>query len=90
MPASEGHTYPAPLKKTGVLDSKFKFEETTPIIGREYPEANIVEDILNAQDADALLRDLAITSTLNTHIYTHLSLSKRHSLIKRKQSPSAA
>jgi hypothetical protein len=54
--------YPAPQKKTGALDASFKFEETTPVIGREYPEVNIVEDILNASNTDELIRDLAITS----------------------------
>lgn len=55
-------TYPAPLTKSGALDSKFKYEETTPVIGREYPELNVVDDLLNASDADELIRDLAITS----------------------------
>lgn len=50
------------LNKSGVLDSNFSFEETTPAIGREYPTAQIVEDFLNAPNADDLLRDLAITS----------------------------
>lgn len=51
-----------PLKKTGVLDSAFDFEDVTPVIGREYPKARIVEDILGAENADELIRDLAITS----------------------------
>lgn len=54
--------YPAPLKNTGTLDG-FAFEETTPVIGREFPSVNIVDDILNSPNADDLLRDLAITST---------------------------
>ena len=49
-----------PLKKSGVLDNAFEFEDVTPVIGREYPTANIV-DLLNASNADELLRDLAIT-----------------------------
>ncbi|KAF2017826.1 taurine catabolism dioxygenase [Aaosphaeria arxii CBS 175.79] len=53
--------YPTPLKKTGVLDQKFKHEETTPVIGREYFDVNIVDDLLNASDGDDLIRDLAIT-----------------------------
>jgi alpha-ketoglutarate-dependent taurine dioxygenase len=48
----------APLKKSGALDSAFGFEEVTPSIGREYPTANIVDDLLRSDD---LLRDLAIT-----------------------------
>ncbi|GAB1213108.1 hypothetical protein ATERTT37_002257 [Aspergillus terreus] len=52
--------YPAPLKPSGALD-KFAFEETTPAIGREFQNVNIVDDILNAANADELIRDLAIT-----------------------------
>jgi hypothetical protein len=55
-------SYPTPLQKSGALDSRFKFEEATPVIGREYPSVNIVDDILNASNADDLVRDLAITS----------------------------
>jgi hypothetical protein len=50
------------LKKSGALDSKFPYLENTPAIGREYGSTNIVDDLLNAPDADDLLRDLAITS----------------------------
>jgi hypothetical protein len=51
-----------PLKKSGALDATFEFDDVSPIIGREYLTAQIVEDILNAPNADDLLRDLAITS----------------------------
>ena len=51
-----------PLKKSGALDAAFAFEDITPVIGREYPTAQIVEDILNAPNSDDLLRDVAITS----------------------------
>ncbi|KIV86011.1 hypothetical protein PV11_01654 [Exophiala sideris] len=50
-----------PLKKSGVLDSAFEFEDVTPVIGREYPTTNIVDDLLESSNADELLRDLAIT-----------------------------
>lgn len=60
--ATENSSFPKPLRKTGALDSKFKFDEITPVIGREYPTANIVDDLLNGQNGDELLRDLAITS----------------------------
>lgn len=53
--------YPQPLKQTGVLE-RFEYEDVTPVIGREFPSANIVDDFLNSLDGDALLRDLAITS----------------------------
>ncbi|KAK6349559.1 hypothetical protein TWF696_005843 [Orbilia brochopaga] len=53
-------TYPEPIRSTGTL-SKFKSEDITPVIGTEFPEANIVNDIINASNADELLRDLAVT-----------------------------
>lgn len=51
-----------PLQLSGALD-KFASEDITPVIGREFPSLSIVEDILNADNADELIRDLAITST---------------------------
>ena len=51
-----------PIRSTGVLDASHKYEEVTPVIGREYPTTNIVNDLLNAPNADELLRDLAVTS----------------------------
>lgn len=53
--------YQAPLKLSGALD-QFKHEETTPVIGREFIGVNIVDDLLNAENAEERLRDLAITS----------------------------
>lgn len=52
---------PSPLKTSGALDA-FSHGDVTPVIGREYPTVNIVDDILNKPNADDLLRDLAITS----------------------------
>jgi hypothetical protein len=52
-----------PLELSGALDS-FQFEESTPAIGREYLNVDIVKDILDADNAKALVRDLAITSEL--------------------------
>ncbi|CAN9149279.1 unnamed protein product [Alternaria alternata] len=66
MTASTNQEYPAPQTKTGALDAGFQSEETTPVIGREYPNVNIVEDILNASNADELIRDLAITKLPET------------------------
>lgn len=60
-PESDRVQYPAPLKLSGALD-KFSFEDTTPVIGREFVNVNIVNDLLNAPNADDLVRDLAITS----------------------------
>lgn len=53
-------TYPQPLTASGDLD-RFEHEDVTPVIGREY-DLNIVEDLLNAQNGDSLIRDLAIAS----------------------------
>ncbi|VBB76832.1 Putative Alpha-ketoglutarate-dependent taurine dioxygenase [Podospora comata] len=50
---------PAPLKLTGLLD-QFESFEVTPVIGKEFPKANLVE-WLNAPNSDDLLRELAIT-----------------------------
>lgn len=52
-----------PLVLTGILD-KFQYEDTTPALGREFANVNIVDDLLNAENANDLLRDLAITSKL--------------------------
>ncbi|KAK3946771.1 hypothetical protein QBC32DRAFT_248844 [Pseudoneurospora amorphoporcata] len=48
-----------PLKLSGVLD-QYEHFDVTPIIGREFPKANLVE-WLNAPNAADLIRDLAIT-----------------------------
>lgn len=48
-----------PLKPKGILDS-FESFDVTPIIGREFPKANLKE-WLRAPNSDELLRDLAIT-----------------------------
>jgi hypothetical protein len=50
-----------PLELSGALEG-FRFDEATPTIGREFLDVNIVKDILESKDADALIRDLAITS----------------------------
>lgn len=49
------------LELSGALD-KFKYEDTTPEIGREFLNVNIVDDLLRAINADEVLRDLAVTS----------------------------
>ncbi|ORY73450.1 hypothetical protein BCR35DRAFT_344434 [Leucosporidium creatinivorum] len=48
-----------PLKPTGALE-KFKSIDLTPVIGREYPEVQLI-DLLRAPNADELIRELAIT-----------------------------
>lgn len=54
-----GHTtLREPLKLSGALN-EFKYEDTTPVIGREFFNANIVDDIMTSEER---IRDLAITS----------------------------
>ena len=57
---SQPWTHKAPLRLKGVLD-EFESFDTTPVIGKEFPNANLKE-WLEAENADDLLRDLAITS----------------------------
>lgn len=45
---------------TGTLD-QFESFDITPVIGREFPKANLV-DWLNAPNSDELIRELAVTS----------------------------
>ncbi len=49
-----------PLKLSGVLDQFTSFE-VTPVIGKEFPNADLAK-WLRAPNGDELLRDLAITS----------------------------
>jgi len=51
-----------PLKVSGALSQhpQARSIDLTPVIGREYPELNLVE-VLKAENSDELLRDLAIT-----------------------------
>lgn len=55
---------PKPLELKGVLN-QFKSFEVTPVIGKEFPEANLVE-WLRAPNSDELLRDLAITGSYSS------------------------
>jgi hypothetical protein len=53
--------YPAPLELRNALDG-VEYEDITPVIGREFLNINIVDDILNHPDADARIRDVAVLS----------------------------
>lgn len=61
--------YPKPLELKGVLN-QFKSFDVTPVIGKEFPEADLVE-WLRASNSDELLRDLAITGSYLS-IFIHL------------------
>lgn len=50
-----------PIKPSGALDA-FSYDDTTPVIGREYLNMNIVDDVLNGPDRVERLRQLAYTS----------------------------
>jgi hypothetical protein len=68
MSSADQPSFPTPLKQSGALE-QFSYEETTPVIGREFLDVNIVDDFLNASNADELIRDLAITSMLASWLY---------------------
>ena len=53
------------VKSTGTLDQYESFD-VTPVIGREFPHANLVT-WLKAPNSDELLRELALTSMLELH-----------------------
>lgn len=65
--ASTKTQYPKPLELKGVLN-QFKSFEVTPVIGKEFPEANLLE-WLRAPNSDELLRDLAITGSYLSPIH---------------------
>ncbi|KAH8115458.1 taurine catabolism dioxygenase [Phellopilus nigrolimitatus] len=48
-----------PLVYSGSLD-QFKSADVTPVIGREFPDVQLT-DLMKSEDADAFLKDLAIT-----------------------------
>lgn len=67
-------TTPAKLIKpamqlAGALD-KFESFDITPVIGKEFPTANLTE-WLESPNADELIRDLAVTGKLILSIYRH-------------------
>ncbi|KAL8382007.1 hypothetical protein RB595_006004 [Gaeumannomyces hyphopodioides] len=74
------------LELSGALD-KFSYEETTPITGREYLDVNIVDDLINADNADDLLRDLAITISMRGVVFfrsqTNLTNELQKELVNR-------
>lgn len=59
LPVRSKSQHKEPLKLSGALETHESFD-VTPIIGREFPKAKLVE-WLDAENSDELLRDLAIT-----------------------------
>jgi hypothetical protein len=51
--------FKGPLELSGALD-KYESIEVTPVLGREFPTAKLLE-WMEAPNSDELLRDLAIT-----------------------------
>ena len=75
-----------PLQLKGVLD-QFESFEVTPVIGREYPKANLAE-WLRAPNSDELIRDLAITGstsipTTDIKSIHPLTIRSNHSVSQR-------
>lgn len=64
QPASQASR--KPIQPTGAL-KHFEHEDLTPAIGRQYHHVNIVEDLMNAENADERLRELAFTSKVTLH-----------------------
>lgn len=56
---SNSSQHKEPLQLQGTLD-QFESFDVTPIIGKEFPTANL-KDWLEAPHSDELLKDLAIT-----------------------------
>lgn len=66
LPVRSKSQHKEPLKLSGALEAHESFD-VTPIIGREFPKAKLVE-WLDAENSDELLRDLAITSKSICHV----------------------
>lgn len=50
-----------PVRSVGALE-QFDYEDLTPAIGREFRNVNIVDDLMNAENSEDRLRDLALMS----------------------------
>lgn len=61
-----------PVELTGAI-VQLRSEEVTPAIGREYYDVNIVDDLMNAEDSEDRLRDLALTSKIYVSYHTPCS-----------------
>jgi hypothetical protein len=48
-----------PVELSGAIEH-LRSEDLTPAIGREYYDVNIVDDLMNAENSDDRLRDLAL------------------------------
>ncbi|KAF7906104.1 hypothetical protein EAF00_000383 [Botryotinia globosa] len=57
------------VKSTGVLD-QFESFDVTPVIGREFPDVNLVQ-WLQAPNVDELLRELALTISQRGVVFFH-------------------
>jgi hypothetical protein len=77
--------YRQPLKLNGALD-QFKSFDVTPVIGKEFPDAKLV-DWLNAPNSDELIRDLAVTSpSIHLHPATPAKLNSLLSSLPTRRS----
>ena len=61
---SSSPAFKEPLVSSGSLD-QFRHFESTPPIGREYPELQL-SDVMNSPNRNELIRDLAIVGMLNS------------------------
>lgn len=77
----KGSSYPAPLELSNALDD-VEYDDLTPVIGREFININIVDDILNHSNADARIRDVAILS--KSSLFSCLELIANISIVSQR------
>ena len=81
--APEGVALREPIRPSGSLDS-FSYDDTTPVIGREYYDIDIVQDVLNAPNVEERLRDLAyISESIKPLANEHIEYQFYYSFVKR-------
>lgn len=71
------------LKSTGILD-QFEHIELTPVIGREYPKADVAA-WLQAPNSDELIKELSLTSRLPALKITQFRQADYGSLAARRR-----
>jgi hypothetical protein len=52
-----------PVELSGAIEH-LRCEDLTPAIGREYYDVNIVDDLMNSENSDDRLRDLALAGKI--------------------------
>jgi hypothetical protein len=63
-----------PVELSGAIEH-LRSEDLTPAIGREYYDVNIVDDLMNAENSDDRLRDLALVGKVHQEHDTKYQLT---------------